>query len=445
MISSVQDFFKMRRILIIILSFIIASSISGQDYSVFDFDITAFESCEVTNFKLVNTKRHEFAPVLFGDGIAYVTELKEKKDGKTGTYFDLKFTHFTKDINIPFSEQIHSNGHLGPIAFTSDQRVVYYTKNEESKKGKDGKYHMKLHRSSYSRREWKPKTPFRYNSDDYSILHPSISSNGKILIFSSNMPGGLGGYDLYMCHASGRGWKKPINLGPNVNSEKNEVFPFIYENHWVIYASDGKEGYGALDLYISDNLDEEWSYGENLGPTLNTEADDFSLIIDPTSSTGYYASSRKGGKGKDDIYKINFSEPIIKRKEDVFGTTASTKQDSSSAKYVELSIHILNESNKTPLEDVKIIFEAVSDDKKITYQTNIKKSENQKTVISIEETTGDKSHPSISTDKNGQIQVTLLKGHKYIIQMIKEGFSKGQLTLDTESFIPQLSLFLSPE
>lgn len=399
----------------------------GQGYGIFEYDINAFENCEISNFEMINSENHEFAPVLFGDGIAYVTEIKNSKSTNEEPYFDLKFTHFTKDIDIPFSQKIHSERHLGPLTFTSDQRTVYYTKNEESKRGKDGKFHMKMYRSYYSRREWKPLSPFRYNSDDYSVLHPTVSPNGKFLVFASNMPGGYGGYDLYICQASGRGWKKPVNLGANINTEKNEVFPFIYENHWLIYASDGREGYGGLDLYISDDLQSEWSYGENLGPVLNTSADDFSLVIDPTSTFGFYASSRKGGKGKDDIYKITFLSPIITRRESGPKEKEGEAINSEPIKiYKDLSIYIQDKETKQPIEDVQVSIDIETSD--------IKNNLTAKAPFG-----------SYQTDEKGHLQVQLEEGHKYHIRMLKDGYSTGELTLDTVNFIPELILFIYPE
>lgn len=431
----------MVRIYIIISLSLLSSYLQGQNYDVFDFDITAFETCTVTNEKRVNTDRHEFAPVLFGGGIAYVTEIEEESDKKRGPYFDLKFTHLEKEIDIPFSEKIHSNHHLGPLTFTSDQRTVYYTKNETSKKGKDGKFHMKMYKSVYMRREWKERSSFRYNSDDYSVLHPTVSPNGKILIFASNMPGGYGGYDLYMCKAVGRGWKKPINLGPNINTEKNEVFPFIYENHWIIFASDGREGYGGLDLYIADNFEDEWSYGENLGNTLNSTGDDFSMTIDPTSSYGYFASSREGGKGKDDIYKIEFVKPIIVRKDDDKESQVDTKL-SEGLTYFDLTLKVQDKQSRQPIEEANILFQYKEES--TGYQSTSIQTVDNLTLIQPGSDNHDKksNKSNLKTDLNGQIKVKLSSG-KYHIKLRKEGYADAELELDTQNMISELILSLN--
>lgn len=409
----------------------------GQGFEDFVINYSSFQSCVISNFDKINTDRHEFGPVLFGGGIVYVTNIESEEDKKKGPYFDLKFTHFTKDIDIPFSEQIQSEHHLGSVTFSPDQKNVYYTKNETEQKGKDGKYHMKLYQSYYGRKkEWIPRKDFRYNSDDYSVMHPTISADGTLLIFASNMPGGHGGYDLYYCISSGRGWKRPVNLGSNVNTEKNEVFPFLFENNWVIYASDGREGHGKLDLYISDNHNETWSYAENLGNKVNTAEDDFSLILNQNQKVGYFASAKEGGYGKDDIYKIEFSEPILKRKEIVLPA------------YSDFLFKVYAGKDSIAIEGASLTFirhdferkESTSD-----YSIQVVEEDPVTGIITLQmipAKENDENRLVLTSNAEGKLKVKLEKFKKYTVEIEKDGYLKEVIEIEQGTAVPEFSILL---
>jgi len=149
-----------------------------------------------------------------------------------------------------------------------------------------------------------------FNNKEYSVCHPSLSRDGKTLYFASDMPGGYGGLDIYMCTREiGGPWSVPVNLGPKVNTSGDEAFPFIADDGVLYFASDGHVGLGGLDVYSTTmvktgNKIATWTEPENLGFPINTNADDFGYIIDKNNKNGYFCSNRQGGQGDDDIYSF---------------------------------------------------------------------------------------------------------------------------------------------
>ena len=143
---------------------------------------------------------------------------------------------------------------------------------------------------------------FPYNSDNFSVGHPAISADGTKLIFSSNMPGGSGQSDLYISERINGEWQKPINLGAEINTFGNEVFPFLANDSTLFFSSDGHEGYGGLDIFESNMVNGKWTTPWNLKLPLNSPYDDFSIVFNRNLTDGFFSSNRPGGLGSDDIY-----------------------------------------------------------------------------------------------------------------------------------------------
>jgi outer membrane protein OmpA-like peptidoglycan-associated protein len=138
-------------------------------------------------------------------------------------------------------------------------------------------------------------------SDGHHNFHPAIHPNGNVIVFASDRPGGQGGVDLYMVQREAGKWSKPINLGADVNSEGDELFPTFNKEGNLFFASDGHIGYGGLDLYTSDYKGDHWGQINNMGTGINSSKDDFALVWDPATSSGYFSSNRNAATG-DDIY-----------------------------------------------------------------------------------------------------------------------------------------------
>ena len=149
------------------------------------------------------------------------------------------------------------------------------------------------------------------NSVEYSVKNPSISADGKTLYFSSDMPGGFGNFDIYKGDINENGDINNIeNLGQKVNTEGQEMFPFIGNENTLYFSSDSQLGLGGLDVFFTKEVDGKWASARNVGIPVNSNADDFAFSINETSGEGFISSNRSGGKGSDDIYSIKRLVPI---------------------------------------------------------------------------------------------------------------------------------------
>ncbi len=148
-------------------------------------------------------------------------------------------------------------------------------------------------------------------SDSAIIGHPALTPDDEVLIFASDLEGGQGGKDLwYIKEESRNTWSKPINLGPEINTEKDEMFPYVRDNGDLYFASDGHMGMGGLDIFVATKKgDAQWGNVQNVKAPINSNANDFAIIYDAEHDRGYFSSSREGGRGKDDIWE--FSKPPI--------------------------------------------------------------------------------------------------------------------------------------
>lgn len=209
-------------------------------------------------------------------------------------------------VQLEYGEKFKPYYHDGPLSFYQDFNRVAFTRNnlrDATRSKGSTNVNLKIFLAD-CRNEgyWQDISPFEYNSDDYSVGHPTLSSDGKIMYFSSDMPGGFGGPDIYVTRNDSGRWTRPLNLGPEVNTSGDELFPSLANDSTLYFSSTGLGGFGGLDLFIS-KLD-NWLpiHAKNMGTPLNSEADDFAILVDSTGRNGYFSSNRTGGKGHDDIY-----------------------------------------------------------------------------------------------------------------------------------------------
>jgi outer membrane protein OmpA-like peptidoglycan-associated protein len=171
---------------------------------------------------------------------------------------------------------------------------------------------LKIFKSTSSGGTWGKPESFQFNSDNYSCAHPALSSDGTKLYFASNMPGGKGGMDIYVCNKSGNGWGKPENLGDTINTKGNEVFPVIMEDGTLYFSSDGHPGIGGLDIYYTRDIGGKYVLPVNVGYPLNTSEDDFEMVYDVKNKIGYLSSNRANRGFDDDVYSFRRKSIRIK-------------------------------------------------------------------------------------------------------------------------------------
>jgi len=212
------------------------------------------------------------------------------------------------------SKKLNNKTHESSTAFTKDGSTLYFTRNN-SKKGKfsrdeSGISRLKVYRATLKNDEWTNITELPFNSDEYSVAHPTLSADEKLLYFASDMPGTLGSSDIFVVTINNDGsFGTPKNLGPKINTEARETFPFITDTDILYFASDGHPGLGGLDVFAT-SINDTNAPIKNIGMPVNSEEDDFSFIINENTKKGFFASNRKGGNGSDDIYSFKENTPL---------------------------------------------------------------------------------------------------------------------------------------
>jgi len=203
-----------------------------------------------------------------------------------------------------FDNRLGGRFHLGPMAFSHNQDTAVITYNYPAKQGKNGVSRLQLQFFKATRNGWGKLPDFPYNSPDYNVGHGALHPNGKVLFFTSDMPGGLGGKDLYYCLLTDKGWAPPVNAGPLVNTAGNEMFPYVSPEGVLYFSSDRWPGLGGLDIF---SVKLEGGYKaiaapQNAGAPLNSRRNDFGVLLYDHDSRGYFSSDRRGN---DDIYRFS--------------------------------------------------------------------------------------------------------------------------------------------
>ena len=251
---------------------------------------------------------------------------------------------FQKKVNTKFNEST-------PV-FTKDGRTMYFTRNNflNGKRGANEKEItlLKLYKASLIQGEWINIEELSFNSDQYSVAHPALSSDDKTLYFTSDMPGTLGQSDLFKVSVNEDGtFGKPENLGASINTEGRETFPFISEDNELYFASDGRPGLGGLDVFVS-KINKDGSYDEvqNLGEPINSKQDDFAFIINSKNRNGFFSSNREGGHGFDDIYRFTETRRLICEQE-LSGTITDAETNETLS---NVNLILFDEAGKSAVE-----------------------------------------------------------------------------------------------
>lgn len=288
---------------------------------------------EVENLKKFNTRDDEWAPRWGNDekrNSIIFTSNREGSAGKgtdqwTGVSFsDIYISNKPKSKNTEWPGEwspvttldeggvLNSGVNEGEASSNRKGTVYYFTKCPQDKKKVQGCY---IYKSMKKGKAWGEPELVVLGDSSFNYVHPIISGDELTIYFASNMAGGFGGYDIYMATRAKKSGKftNVTNLGPNVNTPGQEVFPALRNDEELYFSSDGWPGMGGLDLFVSHKKNGEWQAPENLMVPINSSYDEIGIIfdeneaIDPKSkspylSKGYFSSNRPGGRGGDDIY-----------------------------------------------------------------------------------------------------------------------------------------------
>lgn len=275
----------------------------------------------------VNTDKADFGTAFYGSQIVYSSSKDTTKlGGKLYSWNEQPFLElFVADRNAAdgslfndkkFIPDDQTQYHNATLTFSPDLKTIYYSinnvkKNDKLINSKSGVNNLEIIKGTVEGDKLSNVEKLPFNSKDYSVGHPAISSDSKMLYFVSDMPGGFGDTDIYVAEVYTDGKVgEPKNLGPKINTAGREMFPF--ERDSILYfSSDGHYGLGGLDVFESRRVKNlEFSSPKNIGAPVNSSRDDFAFIIDAEKKYGYFSSSRDGGKGDDDIYYFTRQEPI---------------------------------------------------------------------------------------------------------------------------------------
>lgn len=262
----------------------------------------------------INSKYDDFGVYPYPRGNGAVIVSGRNKTGLGGkvwagddqNFLELFFTQtgsfgmLTEPIRL--EKPMNSMVHDGPICFSNNGNLVYFTSNNREKSNKDGKgiQQLKIYIADVIRSEWVNIREFKHNSANYACGHPTLSLDGKTLYFVSDMPGGFGGADIYRCSLDANGqFGKPENMGSQVNTSGQELFPWIGNDNHLYFSSDGRPGLGGMDIFVIPT--NASVAAKNVGQPVNSMSDDFALTFQPDSKFGYVSSDRKGS---DDIFSI---------------------------------------------------------------------------------------------------------------------------------------------
>lgn len=221
---------------------------------------------------------------------------------------------------VPFSKKINSKYHEGPVVFTNDQNTVYFTRNNfrpgKYKTSEEDINELKIYTATKTNNgDWTNIKEFVHNNNQFSTGHPALSPDNQTMYFVSNMPGGVGGTDIYVSKWENGAWSKPVNAGNTINTTGNEMFPFVSADNRLFFASTGHGGLGGLDIFEYD-LNDSNSEVLNMGFPVNSMKDDFGLIVNKSGSTGYFSSNRKRGGTDDDLFMFTRKPQPIEKKEE---------------------------------------------------------------------------------------------------------------------------------
>ncbi|MEP1033533.1 OmpA family protein [Ekhidna sp.] len=271
---------------------------------------------EIENFNY-NSKQSDFSLQQLGDGLIFLSARQTERyiqhqPATASNEGEGMLRYFTIDSGIvnqlTYDEDLKPYFHDGPLSFFNMEKNVAFTRNDlrDSKKSKGtSRVNLKIFLADCSNHlRWIDITAFEHNSESYSVGHPALNTNGTVMFFSSDMPGGYGGADLYISYNYDGSWSTPENLGPTINTTGNELFPTIFNDTTLYFSSTGLGGFGGLDIFMSSFKNNKLAKPKNMGSPVNSISDDFSLTMDQSGRKGFFSSNRYGGHGRDDIYSF---------------------------------------------------------------------------------------------------------------------------------------------
>ncbi|HLT51215.1 MAG TPA: OmpA family protein [Arenibacter sp.] len=306
-----------------------------------------------------NSRYSDFAPTFYGDGLIFASDrdtgnlARNRHTWNAKDFLDLyKVNVDSSSLNkvVKIGKEINTRLHESSSAITKDGNSVYFTRNNyfdgKTQKDRDGIVRLKLYRAIRIEGIWAQIEELPFNSDSYSVAHPALGPDEKILYFASDMPGTHGASDIFKVAINSDGtYGTPENLGSNINTGARESFPFVSSDNILYFSSDGHPGLGGLDVFATKISNNQFIGPVlNVGEPVNGMMDDFTFILDEETKKGYFASNREGGMGYDDIY--SFVETMPLEFDCLRPITGTVRDRISNEVLVGATVKVINEDNE---------------------------------------------------------------------------------------------------
>lgn len=298
------------------------------------------DDIEIQNLE-INTELSDFGTTEYENGIVFASARGggRKYRWNEEPYLDLYAVEKTENGFGEVKEiegKVNTKYHESSAVFSPNGKYMFFTRNNfyrlKYKEDGTGINRLQLYRATLSEDgTWDEIHKVHFNSEDYSVAHPTLNLTGTRLYFASDMPGTFGQSDIFVVDVNDDGTLgEPENLGSSINTEGQESFPFMDTSGNLFFSSTGFPGLGGLDVFKSEELDQKVAAGSNrnfpianVGKPVNSPADDFGYYENLVTKRVYFSSNREGGKGSDDIY--TFEVPECEQL--VFGTVQDKKTD----------------------------------------------------------------------------------------------------------------------
>lgn len=285
----------------------------------------------------LSTNGSDFGPFVKDGWLYFVSDsmmagMKGKTDNWTGGHFyNMYKVKCTPDGRTEGNVErvganLNATYHDGPVFFANEGNTMYFTRTSIKNRGfynqpfpgRNDIVNLKVMTATgydAAKDKFSEVKPFPFNDNDYSTAFPTLSPNGQLMIFASDMDGSKQGVDLYWTRKGGDGnWSKPESLGSPVNTEGDEMTPYLLDEHTLYFASNGHAGWGGYDVYVShfDAQAKTWSTPQNLGKPFNSPYDDLGVAFEANGKMGYFSSNRPAVKKGDNLYRFEMARIFLK-------------------------------------------------------------------------------------------------------------------------------------
>lgn len=396
-------------------------------------DTSAYRDIIITPEAALNTPNTEFSPVFYKDLIGYVYSSKKGKRIDKAIhepFYDIGFAAIDTTgklaLSASFPSEINSELHEGP--FHVQDSTIYFTRVVAAKGG----FTRKILSGSLDGNNIEPVS---FSTDEVSVFHPTVSRDGTWMIFSGSMDGSKK-MNLYQSKKIGEGWSTPELLSSDVNSSSShDLFPILYQDTILIFTSDRPGGMGNYDLYVSILRDGQWTTPWHMPRPFNSPYDDFSLILSEDGKHGYFTSNRPGGEGKDDIYRFEAKRSILSqhntsKPEVAFNVIDKlTFKPISGATIKTIPLKIKNGSTGLTIEDYNVSILPSSADGELLLRLTPKNTPDTK---------------RIKTNDLGKANIRLDPMQSYLITTEAKGYSPYNFIYSKKQYGMTLDIVLEP-